>query len=135
MRIVIVGGVAAGMSAASRAQRFNQRADIVVLDRGDWVSYGACGLPYVLGGDVDGFESLVARTPEQMRARGIGVWLRSEVTGIDATAATLTVLDRDTGHTVTEPYDRLLLATGVSAVVPDWAKTELSGVHVLKDIP
>ncbi|THF88712.1 NADH oxidase [Deinococcus sp. KSM4-11] len=135
MRIVIVGGVAAGMSAASRAQRFNQRADIVVLDRGDWVSYGACGLPYVLGGDVDGFESLVARTPEQMRARGIGVRLRSEVTGIDAKAATLTVLDRDAGHTVTEPYDRLLLATGVSAVVPDWAKTELSGVHVLKDIP
>ncbi|WP_309569692.1 FAD-dependent oxidoreductase [Deinococcus sp.] len=135
MRIMIVGGVAAGMSAASRAQRFNPKADIVVMDRGEWISYGACGLPYVLGGDVDDFTSLVARTPEQMRARGIGVWLRHEVTGIDAGAGTLTVLDRDGGKTITEPYDRLLIATGVSPILPDWAVTDLNGVHVLKDIP
>lgn len=135
MRIVIVGGVAAGMSAASRAQRFDPKASIVVFERGDFISYGACGLPYVLGGAVDDFESLVARTPEQMRARGIGVRLRHEVTGVDAGAGTVTVHDRDAGRTVTEPYDRLLLATGVSAIVPDWAKTGLSGVHVLREIP
>ncbi|GHF31567.1 NADPH-dependent 2,4-dienoyl-CoA reductase/sulfur reductase-like enzyme [Deinococcus metalli] len=135
MRLVIVGGVAAGMSAASRARRFDPAAQIVVFDRGEWISYGACGLPYVLGGDVEDFGDLVARTPEQMRARGIGVRLRHEVTGIDAAARTLTVLDRDAGRTVTEPYDRLLLATGVSPVRPDWATTDLSGVHVLKDIP
>ncbi|MFC3834565.1 MULTISPECIES: FAD-dependent oxidoreductase [Deinococcus] len=135
MRIVIVGGVAAGMSAASRARRFSKDAEIVVLDRGEWVSYGACGLPYVLGGDVDDFESLVARTPAQMRARGIGVHLNTEVTGIDAAARTLTVRDGAAGRTTTEPYDRLLIATGVSPVRPEWAVTDLGGVHVLKDIP
>ena len=135
MRIVIVGGVAAGMSAASRARRFDPKVEIVVFERGEWISYGACGLPYVLGGDVDNFDSLVARTPEQIRGRGIGVRLRHEVTGIDAGAGTLTVLDRDAGRTVTEPYDRLLIATGVSPIRPDWATTDLRGVHVLKDIP
>ena len=135
MRIVIVGGVAAGMSAASRARRFDPKVEIVVFERGEWISYGACGLPYVLGGDVDNFDSLVARTPEQIRGRGIGVRLRHEVTGIDAGAGTLTVFDRDAGRTVTEPYDRLLIATGVSPIRPDWATTDLRGVHVLKDIP
>lgn len=135
MRIVIVGGVAAGMSAASRAARFDPAAEVVVFERGDWISYGACGLPYVLGGDVDDFGALVARTPEQMRARGIGVRLQHEVTGIDAAARSVTVHDRRAGRTVTEPYDRLLLATGVSPVVPDWAKTDLRGVHILREIP
>ncbi|PNY82451.1 FAD-dependent oxidoreductase [Deinococcus koreensis] len=135
MRIVIVGGVAAGMSAASRAQRFDPAAEIVVFERGDYVSYGACGLPYVLGGDVDDFGALVARTPGQMRARGLSVRLRHEVTGVDAAARTLTVHDRGAGRAVTEPYDRLLLATGVSPTVPDWASSDLAGVHVLREIP
>ncbi|MBZ9714543.1 FAD-dependent oxidoreductase [Deinococcus multiflagellatus] len=135
MRIVIVGGVAAGMSAASRAQRHNPRAEVVVFERGEVVSYGACGLPYVLGGQVNSFDDLVARTPEQLRARGIGVRLRHDVTGVDAKARTVTVTDRATGRSAAEPYDRLLIATGVSPVRPDWARTPLKGVHVLRDIP
>lgn len=135
MRIVIVGGVAAGMSAASRAKRFDPDAEVVVFERGDIISYGACGLPYVLGGAVEDWDDLVARTPEQMRARGIGVRLRHEVTGIDARAQTVTVQDRGGGRVTQEPYDRLLVATGVSAVRPDWAQTDLAGVHVLRDIP
>ncbi|MFC4639401.1 FAD-dependent oxidoreductase [Deinococcus hohokamensis] len=135
MRLVIVGGVAAGMTAASRARRQNPDAEIVVFERGDWISYGACGLPYVVGGEVEGLDRLVSRTPEQMRARGIGVRLCHEVTGVDARAATLTVLDRSSGRTVTEPYDRLLLATGVEAIRPDWAQTDLRGVHAVKEIP
>lgn len=135
MRIVIVGGVAAGMSAASRALRHDPKAEVVVFERGEWISYGACGLPYVLGGDVEDWQALVARTPAQMRSRGVGVRLGHEVTGVDAGAAQITVLDRATGRTTTEPYDRLLLATGVSAILPDWARTDLAGVHVLRDIP
>ncbi|CAM3648307.1 FAD-dependent oxidoreductase [Deinococcus frigens] len=135
MRIVIVGGVAAGMSAASRAVRQNPRAEVVVFERGEYISYGACGLPYVLGGDVDGFDDLIARTPDQMRARGIGVRLRHEVTGVDAKAATITVVDHASGRSTHEPYDKLLIATGVSAIRPDWAQTDLGGVHVLRDIP
>lgn len=135
MRIVIVGGVAAGMSAASRAMRQNPEADVVVFERGEYISYGACGLPYVLGGDVDSFGDLIARTPDQMRARGIGVRLRHEVTGVDAGASTITVVDHASGRSAVEPYDKLLIATGVSAIRPDWAQTELGGVHVLRDIP
>ncbi|GAA0511706.1 FAD-dependent oxidoreductase [Deinococcus depolymerans] len=135
MRIVVVGGVAAGMSAASRAQRFSADAQVVVFERGGFVSYGACGLPYVIGGEVGAFSDLVARTPAQMRARGIRVRTRHEVTDVDARAGTVTVLDRAAGRTTTEPYDRLLLATGVSPVRPDWAHTDLAGVHVLRDIP
>lgn len=135
MRIVVVGGVAAGMSAASRAKRFDQAAEVTVFERGDYVSYGACGLPYVLGGAVESWDDLVARTPEQMRGRGISVRLRHEVTGVDAGARTVTLLDREAGRTRTEPYDRLLIATGVRAVRPDWAQTDLSGVHVLREIP
>ncbi|WP_135228350.1 FAD-dependent oxidoreductase [Deinococcus fonticola] len=135
MRIVIVGGVAAGMSAASRAKRLNPEAEVVVFERGDWISYGACGLPYVLGGDVRDWDALVARTPERMRAQGIAVRLQHEVTGVDARAGTVTVLERQAGRTSTEPFDRLLLATGVSPIRPDWSRTDLQGVHVLKDIP
>lgn len=135
MRIVVVGGVAAGMSAASRARRHDPGVQVTVFERGDEVSYGACGLPYVIGGDVESFEDLIARTPAQLRGRGIGVRLRHEVTGVDSGARTVTVQGRDAGRTTTEPYDRLLIATGVRAVRPDWAQTGLEGVHVLRDIP
>lgn len=133
MRIVVVGGVAAGMSAASRAKRFDPGAEVVVFERGEYISYGACGLPYVLGGAVDDWDDLVARTPEQMRGRGIGVRLRHEVTGLDAQARTVTV--SGPSGVCTEPYDRLLIATGVSAIRPDWARTDAAGVHVLREIP
>ncbi|MDO4246840.1 MAG: FAD-dependent oxidoreductase, partial [Deinococcus sp.] len=133
MRIVVVGGVAAGMSAASRAKRFDPGAEVVVFERGEYISYGACGLPYVLGGAVDDWDDLVARTPEQMRGRGIGVRLRHEVTGVDPQARTVTV--SGPSGVSTEPYDRLLMATGVSAIRPDWASTDAAGVHVLREIP
>ena len=94
MRIVIVGGVAAGMSAATRAKRQNPQAEVVVFERGEFISYGACGLPYVIGGDVEGFDKLIARTPERMRGEGIGVRLRHEVTDVDSSAQMLTVRDQ-----------------------------------------
>ena len=134
MRIVIVGGVAAGMSAATRAKRQNPDAEVVVYERGEYISYGACGLPYVVGGEVESFEKLIARTPERMRGEGIHVRLGHDVTGVDAEAQTITVCERG-GRTRTEPYDRLLIATGVSPIRPDWARTDAAGVHVLRDIP
>ncbi|WP_161883444.1 FAD-dependent oxidoreductase [Deinococcus alpinitundrae] len=134
MRIVIVGGVAAGMSAATRAKRQNPDAEVVVFERGEYISYGACGLPYVIGGEVDGFDKLIARTPQRIRGEGVGVRLSHEVIEVDSRAQVLTVRDIG-GATCTEPYDRLLLATGVSAVRPDWADTGAAGVHVLRNIP
>jgi CoA-dependent NAD(P)H sulfur oxidoreductase len=140
MRIVVIGGVAAGMSAASRAKRENPAAEVVVYERGQTVSYGACGLPYVLSGMVEkngdtGFGALVARTPEQLRGQGIGVRLGHEVTGIDAAARTVTVQDHATGRVLHEPYDELLIATGVRAARPDFMPDGLAGLHVLRDIP
>ncbi|MGY2892167.1 FAD-dependent oxidoreductase [Deinococcus sp. UYEF24] len=139
MRIVVVGGVAAGMSAASRAKRQNPDAEVVVFERGEFISYGACGLPYVLSGQAgsstDDFEALVARTPAQMRARGISVRLGHEALSVDARAATLAVRDLSSGQTRHEPYDQLLLATGVAPVRPDWENLNAAGVHVLREIP
>ncbi len=134
MRIVIVGGVAAGMSAATRAKRQNPGAEVVVFERGDYISYGACGLPYVIGGEVSSFDELVARTPERMRGEGLQVRLRHNVTGVDSRAQTITVCENG-GKARSEPYDRLLLATGVSPLRPEWARTDAAGVHVLRDIP
>lgn len=135
MRIVVVGGVAAGMSAASRARRQNPDAEITVFERGPHISYGACGLPYVLGGVVPDWDDLIARAPEQMRARGIEVKLGHEATSLDAQAQHIQVRNLQTGRLLTQPYDKLLLATGVSAVKPDWAAADLAGLHVLRDIP
>lgn len=134
MRILIVGGVAAGMSAALRAVRHTGDADVVVFERGDIVSYGACGLPYVLGGEVDGWDELVARTPRELRAEGVDVRTGHDVTDVDAAAGTVTVRTGG-GATATEGYDRLLIATGVRAVVPGWVTPGVSGVHTLADIP
>ncbi len=122
------------MSAASRAQRFDPKADITVFERGHYISYGACGLPYVLGGEVDDWDDLVARTPEQMQGRGIDVRMLHEVTGIDPQARTVTVTDLGAGRTFTEPYDQLLIATGVSPLYPEWAKADLANLNVLRDI-
>lgn len=134
-RILIVGGVAAGMSAALRAKRHAPDADVVVFERGEIPSYGACGLPYVLGGEVDGWDALVARTPAQLRAEGVSVRLGHDVTDVDAAAARVTVRDAG-GGTRAEAYDRLLLATGVTPVRPPWMPGDgVAGLHVLRDIP
>jgi NADPH-dependent 2,4-dienoyl-CoA reductase/sulfur reductase-like enzyme len=139
MRIVVVGGVAAGMSAASRAKRQNPEAEVVVFERGEFISYGACGLPYVLSGQAgsstDDFDSLIARTPAQMRSQGISVRLSHEVVSVDSGAATALVRDLSSGRTRQEPYDHLLLATGVAPIRPDWENLNAAGVHVLREIP
>lgn len=134
MRIVIVGGVAAGMSAAARARRQNKDADVVVFERGEFISYGACGLPYVIGEKVRSFEALIVRTPEQMREQGVDVRTGHAVLDVEARAQTVTVR-RPNGESVTEPYDRLLLATGALPASPPWEGLNWSGVHVLRNIP
>lgn len=123
------------MSAAARAVRQNKKAEVVVYERGEIISYGACGLPYVIGQKVKSFPSLIVRTPAQMREQGVNVQIRHEVTGVDARARTLHVLNRDSGQTSVEPYDRLLLATGVSPILPPWEGLNWEGVHSLRHIP
>ncbi|KHK99817.1 CoA-disulfide reductase [Microbacterium mangrovi] len=116
MKTVIVGGVAGGMSAATRLRRLDEDAQIVVFERGAYVSYANCGLPYYVGGVIRDRDALLLQTPESLAARfRLDVRVEHEVTGIDADGRTVTVLDRTTGATSTETYDELILAVGASA--------------------
>src|SRR4051794_19174149 len=123
-RLAIIGGDAAGMSAAAQARRREPDLDIVAFERGPYTSYSACGIPYFLAGDFTDSERLIVRSPAQHRARGIDMRTRHDVVGIDLAARELTVLDRDAGRERTEPFDRLVVATGAVAVAPPVPGTE-----------
>jgi NADPH-dependent 2,4-dienoyl-CoA reductase/sulfur reductase-like enzyme len=117
-RLAIVGGDAAGMSAATNARRRDEDLEIVAFERGAYTSYSACGIPYYVGDLVHDVEDLVVRSPERHRASGIDVRTRHEVVGLDLAARELTVRDLDGGGERREPFDRLVLATGARAVAP-----------------
>lgn len=118
MKIVIVGGVAGGMSAATRLRRRDESADIVVFERGEHVSFANCGLPYFIGGVIEEREDLLLQTPESLAARfALDVRIRNEVTSIDPEMKTVTVQDGQ-GRVYTEPFDYLILSPGASPVVP-----------------
>ncbi|MGA3539240.1 FAD-dependent oxidoreductase [Micromonosporaceae bacterium DT194] len=119
MKTIIVGGVAGGMSAATRLRRLMPDAEIVVLERGEHVSYANCGLPYHLGGVIADREELLLQTPQSLHTRfGLDVRVRSEVLRIDRDRHTVRVRDRD-GREYDESYDRLVLSPGAAPVVPD----------------
>ncbi|SDQ98958.1 FAD-dependent oxidoreductase [Natronobacterium texcoconense] len=127
---VIVGGDAAGMSAASKAKRDDPDLEVVVFEKGEWVSYGACGLPYYVKGEIQSLESLVSVTPEEFREeRGIDLRTGHEVVAIDPDERTVTA-ESPSGEVV-QPYDHLLLATGAEAVVPPIEGTDREGVYTL----
>jgi NADPH-dependent 2,4-dienoyl-CoA reductase/sulfur reductase-like enzyme len=115
--LAIVGGDAAGMSAASAARRRDPDLAVVAFERGPYTSYSACGIPYYLGGLFDDADRLVARSPDEHRARGIAVHTRTEVVGLDLATRELTVRGPD-GAERREGFDQLVLATGAEAVAP-----------------
>jgi NADPH-dependent 2,4-dienoyl-CoA reductase/sulfur reductase-like enzyme len=117
-RLAIVGGDAAGMSAASTAKRRDRDLEVVAFERGPYTSYSACGIPYYVAGLFDDSDRLISRSPEEHRANGIEVHARTEVVGLDLDARTLTVRDHQTGGERTEGFDELVLATGAEAVPP-----------------
>jgi NADPH-dependent 2,4-dienoyl-CoA reductase/sulfur reductase-like enzyme len=111
-RLVVVGGVAAGLSAAGRARRLAPDLEISVFERTGFCAYSACGLPYLVAGVVGDHAALVARTPEELAKQRIAVHLHHEVEQVDVAAGRVRVRDLDTGRTRQEAYDELLLATG-----------------------
>jgi len=130
MTFVVVGGDAAGMSAASKARREEPEMDIVVFEKGQWVSYGACGLPYYVKGEIRTFEDLVSVTPEEFREeRDIDLRTGHEVTAVDPDARTVTA-SHDGGE-VTVEYDHCLVATGAESVVPPIDGIDREGVFTL----
>jgi NADPH-dependent 2,4-dienoyl-CoA reductase/sulfur reductase-like enzyme len=127
---VVVGGDAAGMSAASKAKRDAEDLEVVVFERGEWVSYGACGLPYYVKGEIQSLEDLVSVTPEEFcRERGIDLRTGHEVVDVDPDDRTVTA--RGDGGTVVQPYDHLLLATGAEATTPPIGGVDREGVYTL----
>ena len=127
---VVIGGDAAGMSAASKAKRDDPDLDIVVFERGEWVSYGACGLPYYVKGEIQDLESLVSVTPEEFREeRGIDLRTGHEVVAVDPEDRTVTARGPD--GEVVQPYDDLLFATGAAAVTPPIDGLDREGVYTL----
>ncbi len=134
-RIVIVGGVAAGMSAASQAKRRSPHARVMVFERGPYISYGACGMPYNIEDPQRNIEDLVVLTPEKAREdRGIELHLNHEVVSVDPAGKSLRVRDKGSGEERTEGYDALVLATGASAVRLPLPGFDLPGVTVLREL-
>jgi len=123
-RLVVVGGDAAGMSAASTAKRQRGDAlDVVVLERGDWTSYSACGIPYWVSGDIGSVHDLVARTPQEHRRNGIDVRLRSEAVAIDLSAGQV---ETAAGERV--GFDQLMIATGAQPLRPPFPGVDAEGI-------
>ena len=121
MKIVIVGGVAGGATAAARIRRLNERAEIIIFERSGFISYANCGLPYYIGGVIADREELTLQTPESFYRRfKIVAKVNHEVTDIDAQSKTLSVTDLKTGRSFTESYDKLILSPGAKPILPDF---------------
>jgi NADPH-dependent 2,4-dienoyl-CoA reductase/sulfur reductase-like enzyme len=130
VKLVVVGGDAAGMSAASQARKRlgPDELEIVAFERGHFTSYSACGIPYWIGGAVKDRDALIARGPQAFRDAGITVHIRHEVTGIDLAAREVVVQDLDGGGERREGFDHLVYATGAVPVTPEWARIDGEGV-------
>lgn len=134
MKLLIIGGVAAGMSAATKARRVNPALKIVVYERSGYVSYGACGFPYFLKGEVASIEQLLARTPAQFAEQGITVRTCHEVTAVHPTRREVTVHDLKTGRMFTDSWDRLILAAGGVIAPPAFPGGRLPGIFSLRTV-
>ncbi len=136
MKTVIVGGVAGGASAAARLRRLDENAEIIMFEKGEYISFANCGLPYYIGGEIKEKGKLTLQTPESFRARfRVDVRALCEVTSIDRKGRTVAVLDHKTGRTYTESYDKLILSPGSMPIVPGFAGQDRSRIFTLRNIP
>lgn len=133
-RIIIIGAVAAGTSAAAKARRNDETAEIVIYEMDEHISYSGCGLPYYIGGKVEKLEELTPRDPEFFRSKyNVDVLIRHQVLSIDAQAKTLVVRKLDDGAEFTDHYDALILATGATSIVPQIPGVDLPHVFTLRN--
>ena len=134
-RVVVVGGVAAGMSAASQIRRRRPDTRVTVLERGAHISYGACGMPYNIEDPERAIEDLVVLSPEKARSeRGIDLHLNHEATGIDLDQMVVTVAALAGGGERHEPFDAMVIATGARAARLPLPGFDLLGVEVLREL-
>lgn len=136
MKILIIGGDAAGMSAAMQMVRNSSGHEITVLEKGGVYSYGQCGLPYVISGKIESTDQLIARSQSTFKEKyGIDARVFHEVQKVDTENKMVSGTNHSNGETFSLPYDRLLIATGVSSVIPKWEGVSLPGIFSLKTIP
>lgn len=133
-RLVVVGGVAAGMSAAAKAKRTDPGLQVVVYEQSGYISYAACGLPYYIAGDIAEPKDLIVRTPDQMARQGVEVHVHHKVTGIDPIHKEVSVRNLESRQEFTTPYDVLVIATGASPVWPPIPGTSLPGIFGLRSM-
>lgn len=135
-KTIIIGGVAGGASAAARLRRLDEAAEIVILERGEYVSFANCGLPYYIGGAITDKSNLTLQTPESFRARfHIDVRVNSEAVKIDPEAKTVTVKDLKSGESYEESYDNLILSPGAEPIRPNIEGIDSDIVFTLRNIP
>ncbi|MGN1176632.1 MAG: FAD-dependent oxidoreductase, partial [Roseburia sp.] len=135
MKVVIVGGVAGGATAATRLRRLDEHAQITVFERSGYISYANCGLPYYIGGVIEDKEELTLQTPESIWNRfRIDMKVHHEVTDINAEKKTVTVCNLDTGKIYEESYDKLILSPGAKPVMPNLLGIENEKIFTLRTV-
>ncbi|WP_317367823.1 CoA-disulfide reductase [uncultured Tyzzerella sp.] len=134
MRVIIIGGIAAGMSAAAKFRRLDKDAHIKVYEKTSIVSFGACGLPYFVGGFFDNEKQMIARSPEKFKETGIDISVEHEVLSVDVDNKKITVKNLKTNETFEDNYDKLMIATGASAIIPPIKNFNIENVHTLKSL-
>ncbi|MGL5970473.1 MAG: CoA-disulfide reductase, partial [Cetobacterium sp.] len=133
MKIIIIGGVAAGMSAAAKASRIDKTAEIVIYEKTEVVSWGACGLPYYVGDFFEDITEMIARPVEEFIKAGMNIKIKHEVIGINVDKKELTIKNLLTEEIFTDNYDKLMVATGAHAIMPPIKNLSAKGVYALKE--
>ena len=134
MKVIVIGGVAAGMSAASKIKRIDKDTEIVVYEKGLHLSYGACGLPYYVAGINDDYTKMIARTKEEFESTGMKINIRHEIVKVVPEKKQVMIKDLEEGRLFIDSYDKLMISTGTVPVVPPLKGKELKGVYVLKTL-
>jgi len=131
VKIVIIGGIAAGMSGAAKAIRINPSAEVIVYELEEYISFGACGLPYYVGDFFKSEKRMIARTVEKMQAAGIDVNVRHQVLSVDAKAKKVKVKNLTTNEIFEQTYDKLMVASGANAIRPPFKNMQLENIFKL----
>lgn len=136
MKVLIIGGVAGGASAATRLRRLDERAEIIVFEKGEYISYANCGLPYYIGDVIQNRNSLLVETLQSFKARyNIDVRAKQEVTAVDPDGKTIQIKNLVTGELYSETYDKLVLSPGAKPIVPSIEGIENERIFTLRNIP
>jgi NADPH-dependent 2,4-dienoyl-CoA reductase/sulfur reductase-like enzyme/peroxiredoxin family protein/TusA-related sulfurtransferase/rhodanese-related sulfurtransferase len=136
MKVLIVGGVAGGATAAARLRRLDEHAEIILFERGEYISFANCGLPYYIGGEITDKADLTLQTPKGFYDRfRVDIRTQNEVIAIDPTAKVVDVKDLKSGEVYNESYDKLILAPGAAPIRPKFEGADLDRVFTLRNIP